>query len=507
MQEYILAHDLGTSGNKATLYDLEGKLAASLTAPYETQTPQNGFVEQDPGEWWKAVCGSGKELMERAGIGGDQVACVTFSGQMMGCVLVDEEGRHLHPALIWADTRADGLMARVEDKVDSREAYRITGHRLSASYSAAKCCWIRDRRPEVYEKSFKLLNAKDYVICRLTGEFATDYSDASGTNLLDLEKKEWSGRMVDAYGLRMDLLPELYKSTHRIGGITKEAAAQTGLLEGTPVIMGGGDGSCAAAGAGAVEEGRMYNVLGSSSWISNAAKVPVFDGDMRTFNWVALDENLYTPCGTMQAAGYSFQWMMRTLCDYEKDFAEREGRKLPEYLNERAAARPAGANRLLFLPYLLGERSPRWNLDARGTFIGLGAIHTKDDMIRSVMEGVGYNLKVILDILERNLPAGELTLIGGGASSTVWAQMLADIWQKRILIPRYVEEATSMGAAVCAGVGIGAFPDFRVIHTLNPVERVIEPQPENYEVYEKMYHLFNEAYAALEPVYHQLNRI
>ena len=507
MQEYILAHDLGTSGNKATLYDLEGKLAASLTAPYETQTPQNGFVEQDPGEWWKAVCGSGKELMERAGIGGDQVACVTFSGQMMGCVLVDEEGRHLHPALIWADTRADGLMARVEDKVDSREAYRITGHRLSASYSAAKCCWIRDRRPEVYEKSFKLLNAKDYVICRLTGEFATDYSDASGTNLLDLEKKEWSGRMVDAYGLRMDLLPELYKSTHRIGGITKEAAAQTGLLEGTPVIMGGGDGSCAAAGAGEVEEGRMYNVLGSSSWISNAAKVPVFDGDMRTFNWVALDENLYTPCGTMQAAGYSFQWMMRTLCDYEKDFAEREGRKLPEYLNERAAARPAGANRLLFLPYLLGERSPRWNLDARGTFIGLGAIHTKDDMIRSVMEGVGYNLKVILDILERNLPAGELTLIGGGASSTVWAQMLADIWQKRILIPRYVEEATSMGAAVCAGVGIGAFPDFRVIHTLNPVERVIEPQPENYEVYEKMYHLFNEAYAALEPVYHQLNRI
>jgi xylulokinase len=508
MAQFILAHDLGTSGNKATLFSEEGKLGASVLYEYPVYYPKPGWVEQDPEDFWKAVCLSTRQLLEKASVSPGDIAALCFSGQMMGCLTVDTEGKPLRPMIIWADTRAGVQESEMEKMLGMDYVYRTTGHRISASYSAAKLLWVRNNESEIYKRTCKMLHAKDYIIFKLTGKFVTDYSDASGTNLFDLMKKNWDKNILDTLDIPPYLLPEPHPSTDKAGGIRAEAAREIGLLEGTPVIIGGGDGSCACVGAGVVREGSAYNVLGSSSWISLASAAPVYDPNKRTFTWVHLDPALYTPCGTMQAAGYSYNWYKNTLCGAE--IAEAAGGSENPYrlIDKGISGSPPGAGGLLYLPYLLGERSPRWNHEARGAFIGLSISTGKGDISRSVLEGVGFNLKIILDILEKGAAAkdgiGKVIMIGGGAKGAVWLQILADIWQKPLVVPAYTEEATSLGAAVCGGVGIGAFKDFSVIHQFNAPAKTITPNPALASCYDKLFGIFNHAYDSLTDVYHRL---
>ncbi len=494
MNAYMLAHDLGTSGNKATLYRTDGRLMASCLAGYPTSYPREGWAEQNPWDWWEAVCRSTKELLAKADVDAGEIAAVSFSAQMMGCLLTDGEGAPQRPMIIWADTRASKEEAWMIERIGMERGYRITGHRLSASYSAAKLLWVRNHEPEVYRRSRWMLHAKDFIIYHLTGQFVTDYSDASGTNLFDIERKCWSDEILQALEIDRNLLPVPRPSTDLAGTVTKKAAEATGLREGTPVIIGGGDGSCACVGAGVVEQGSAYHVLGSSSWIAMADKSPYFDPEMRTFNWVHLDPSLYTPCGTMQAAGYSYHWYKDTMC----------GQETYDAINEGALLAEPGAGGLLYLPYLLGERSPRWNHDARGAFVGLSITTTKKDMSRAVLEGVGYNLKVILESLKRAGTVRELMMIGGGAKGEAWLQILADVFQMPLKIPVYLEEATSLGAAVCAGVGVGIYPDFSVAKKINQIERTVMPDENLAERYEKLYWIFNHTYEALTGVYGEL---
>ncbi len=504
MGKYILAHDLGTSGNKATLYDFEGKLQSSVVYAYDTFYPGPGCVEQDPEDWWKAVCISTRQLIEKAGISKNDIACITFSAQMMGCLLVDREGIPLGNSIIWADTRAIKQEKFMNSVLDMRETYKITGHRISASYSAAKMLWIKDNLPEIYKRAYKVLHAKDYIIFKLTGSMVTDYSDASGMNLFDINTKEWSEGILNALGIERGILPDAHPSTDIAGVVSPKAASEIELVSGIPVVIGGGDGSCAAVGAGVVEEGKAYNVVGSSSWIALATDKPIYDDKMRTFNWVHLDPKLYSPCGTMQSAGYSYNWLKNTLCDMEVMDAGQKGINPYSIIDNKVLNSPPGANSLLFLPYLLGERSPRWNPDAKGAFVGLTMTSTKEDILRSVLEGVGYNLKVILEILNNYSAVNEVTVIGGGAKGRVWLQILADIWQKPVIIPEYMEEATSMGAAVCGGIGIGAFSDFKIINKLNKVKNTILPRAEYSGIYSSLFEIFNETYVALEPIFAKL---
>ncbi|MDR1617967.1 MAG: FGGY-family carbohydrate kinase [Treponema sp.] len=507
MEQFILAHDLGTSGNKATLFSLDGKMGASALYEYPVSYPGTGWVEQDPGDFWKAVCLSTRQLLEKAGVSAGDVAALCFSGQMMGCLLVDAKGNALRPMIIWADTRAGAQEAEMEKKLGMDYVYRTTGHRISASYSAAKLLWVRDNESEVYRRTYKMIHAKDYIIFKLTGNFVTDYSDASGTNLFDLVKKVWDRNILDALDISPDLLPDPHPSTDSAGSITAAAARETGLLEGTPVIIGGGDGSCACVGAGVVAEGSAYNVLGSSSWISLASAAPVYDAGKRTFTWVHLDPALYTPCGTMQAAGYSYNWYKNTLCGGEIAEAAKGGENPYRLIDDGAAKSPPGAGGLLYLPYLLGERSPRWNHEARGAFVGLSVTTGKGDISRAVLEGVGFNLGIILRILEKGAAAdgiGKIIMIGGGAKGAVWLQILADIWQKTLEVPTYTEEATSLGAAVCGGVGVGAFKDFSVIHRFNGPVRTVVPHGELAPLYEELFEIFNQTYDSMIGVYHRL---
>jgi len=496
---YILSHDLGTSGNKATLFTTDGELVSSVTSPYETRYSHNTWAEQNPDDWWRAVCASSRRLLE--GIDTGKIRAVALSGQMMGCLCVDGKGRPLRNALIYCDQRAEDQVRRLEARIDPKDFYRITGHRISSSYSVEKFMWIRDNEPEVYRSTAKMLHAKDYINFKLTGRMVSEYSDASGTNLLDLDSLEWSEQIIEASRIDPDKLPEVIASTDIVGTVTPEAAEATGLSAGTPVAAGAGDGLCAGVGVGSVEQGSTDNDLGSSSWIATTTEEPLYDPDMRSFVWAHAVPGLYHPCGTMQTAGSSFTWLKEQICRVETARAEAAGGDPFEEINRAVEASPPGARGLIFLPYLLGERSPRWNPRAKGGFIGLTMEHTREDMCRSVVEGVLLNLNVVLEILRGFLPVSEITVIGGGARGRIWRRIMADIYGADILMPDYLEEATAMGAAIIGGVGAGIFKDFGVADRFISIQERTAPDPSTTAVYDTKKEVFEKCYRALEPVF------
>jgi xylulokinase len=495
MKQYLLAHDLGTSGNKATLFNTEGKLIRSVTSAYETHYFNNNFSEQDPADWWNAVCSSTRTLVQ--GLDTREIAVICFSGQMMGCLCVDSRGRPLRPAILYSDQRAVKECQSILGQIDAREFYRITGHRASASYSVEKLMWVRNNEPQLYASTFKMLHAKDYLNFRLTGIMATEYSDASSTNLLDLNTRRWSEKLLRVTGIDGEKLPDLKASTDVVGELTTEAARELGLHAGIPVVAGGGDGVCAGVGVGSVKPGITYNYLGSSSWIATTTKDPIYDEEMRTFVWAHAVPGYFHPCGTMQTAGSSYAWLKNQICTQEKASAAESGANPYELINAQIATSPPGANGLVFLPYLLGERTPRWNPDAKGALIGLTLAHTRADVMRAVMEGVTLNLSIILDIFRERTPITEITVIGGGAKGSVWRKIMADVYQAEILRPNYLEEATSMGAAIIGGVGCGVFKDFDVADRFIQVTDRVTPDPGTAQTYAEARSLLNESYNSL----------
>ena len=504
----ILAHDLGTTGNKSSLFNSQGQALASSFSAYSTYYPSFNWAEQNPEDWWQAVCASTRQLLHESRIPPKEIACIVFSGQMMAAVAVDRQVNPLRNAIIWADTRAIEQAQQVIDGIGFKKGYAITGHRISPSYSCAKIMWVRDNQPDIYRQAYKFLHAKDFIVARLTGRFVTDYSDASGMNLLDLDTKQWSEEMIAAAGLDPALLPELHASKDVVGEVSPQAAEQTGLAAGTPVVIGGGDGCCAATGAGVVAEGAAYTYIGSSAWIGIATHKPILDPTLRTFTFVHLDPGMYSPTGSMQSAGGSYQWLRDNFCLPEIEAASQLGLSPYELMNLQVEQAPPGANNLLYLPYLLGERSPRWNPKARGVYFGLTVQHSRADIIRATMEGVSFNLRVILEAFQQQgAQIKEMRVIGGGARGRVWRQVLADIFGIPVVRPNLLEDATSLGAAIAGGVGVGIFPDFGIAAQINPIIDTALPNKELEDKYDRLYKLFNDCYRALEPLYEDLSAI
>ena len=280
--KYIIAHDLGTSGNKATLFSEEGALIGSTVYAYGCHYFNDTWAEQDPADWWRSICETTRGLIHQTKVDPRDIAAVSFSGQIMGCLCVDRQGRPLRPSIIWADQRAQAQQAAIGEKIALADYYHIVGHRNAASYGLQKLMWVRDNQPDIYRQTCKTLNAKDYIVFRLTGKFLTEPSDASSNACVDLETLDWSEKIVDIAGIDGDKLPDIVPSTHVAGGVTREAAEATGLMAGTPVVMGGGDGVCANVGAGSVRPGQTFSYVGSSAWIASTSDRPVFDPQMRT---------------------------------------------------------------------------------------------------------------------------------------------------------------------------------------------------------------------------------
>lgn len=501
MAEYILAHDLGTSGNKATLFSVDGNLVGSRTYSYEVYYDQPLYAEQDADAWWRAVCESTKDLLQAYHVEKENVKAVSFSGQMMGCLPVDKEGRPLRRSIIWADQRAQKQAGELGEKIEDWQFYQIAGHRNTASYGIQKAMWIRDNEPEIYENTYKFLNAKDYMVYKLTGKFFTDCSDANGMTCFDLKGRCWSEEIVEASGVEYDKLPEIVESVAYIGNVTEKAALETGLSTETKVIMGAGDGVAANVGAGSVEPGKAYCCMGTSAWVAGTSETPVLDEKRRIVCWAHAVPGMYSPNGTMQYAGGSYKWMKETICHEEIALAESAGVSPYEIINDRIASCKSGADGLLFLPHLMGERAPRWNPNAKGVFFGLTATTSREQILRSVMEGIVLNLGMCLDILRQQTPVNELLLIGGAARSSQWQRGIADIFDVPVLVPKYLEEANSMGAAVIAGVGSGIYKDFSAIEKFISVKQRVEPEAAAVELYRKLREKTEAVYRALEPVF------
>ena len=480
----ILAHDLGTTGNKASLFDDQGRLVASHTEHYPVNYAPAGWAEQDPIDWWRAVTTSTRALLAEAKVDPAGIAAVTFSGQMMGIVPIDAAGQPLRSAIIWADQRAVEEAETIAVRCGPEHVYRRTGHRVSPAYLAAKILWVKQHQPDLYRQAKKFLCAKDFVAFKLTGRCATDYSDASGSNLFDLTQRAWSADLIDALGLDAALLPEIHASTDILGEVTRAASEATGLKVGTPVVIGGGDGACAAAGAGVIAPGDAYCNIGSSAWISFASAAPLFDPQQRTFTFHHLHPRLFTPMGTMQAAGGARDWLAQLIGDVA---------------GEDMAQVAPGCDGALFLPYLIGERSPWWNPQARGAFVGLTMNHSRAALARAALEGVAFNLRLILDALESQgaaLPA--IRLIGGGAQSPVWQQILADVFARPIHLLDLRSEASSWGAAVAGGIGVGVYAGWEIAKARAEVKTVIDPIPAHVALYADRLAVFTETYRALE---------
>ncbi len=489
----IISHDLGTTGDKATLVDADGRVVGSVSETYGTDFGPQGKAEQDPAAWWQAVAQATRRLLDRVPDAARQVEGVSFSGQMMGAVLLDEAFEPVRPAIIWADTRSTEQADRLVERFGLESGYRVTGHRINATYSLTKVMWVRDHEPEVFARARHLLLAKDFIVHRLTGVLVTDPSDASSTNAFDQRSGTWSAELIEASGLSRSLFPEIAASTQIVGNVTAEAAAVTGLRVGTPVVLGGGDGPMGALGAGIVSaESGAYAYLGSSSWVSLASDEPLHDPLMRTMTFNHVVPGRFVPTATMQAGGASLEWVVDVLAPDEVGRFER--------LLGRAADVAASADGLYFLPHLLGERSPYWNPRARAVFVGLARHHGPEHLTRAVLEGVAFNLYTGLRAFQENgAQIDTMDAIGGAAHSDLLLQLFANIWGVPIGRRALVGEATALGAAIVGGVGVGMFDGFDIARRLSDRTAEFTPDASRHGSYQRAHEIFLDAYRRLEP--------
>ena len=496
--QYILAHDLGTSGNKATLFSTDGNLIASAVEPYPCHYWGGNRAEQNPEDWYAAVCRATQKLTGT--VDPSEIVGVSFSGHMMGAVLLDPSGELLRSAIIWADQRASEQVAKLSETVGDDRFYAISGNRNNPTNSICKIMWAMEH-DGLAGRIGKAVNSKDYLIYRLTGQLGTDYSDASGTGAFDLTDFCWSREILEGAGVPMDILPELHAATDLAGRITAQAARDTGLTEGTPVFCGVGDGTAAAVGTGIGTVGQGYLSLGTSAWISYLDDRPCLDEQQRTFNLAGIEKGRIYPVGSMQAAGSSYSWMRDQLCRGEKMDAERLGTDIYSRINDQIAKTPVGSNGVLYLPYLMGERSPWRDASIQGSFLGLRQETTHADLLRAVMEGVSLNMNLILRVFREKQEFKSLRIIGGAAKDPVWRQMLADVLNVRVEKLNLLEEGCSLGAAVTAGIGAGVYADASAIGKFLQVDDICEPDPERTAQYAALTDRLEEAYHRLKGFY------
>ena len=504
-KNYILTYDIGTTGNKCTVFDGNGQEVMATSVPYDTIYPKPGWSEQDPHAFWQSVVTGTRELINRFGLHPKDIAVIGISGHMNGCIPMDGKGNVLYNNIIHSDCRTQSQCAFIQEYVDFNSFYQITGNRIDPHYTLPKVLWLKDNYPDLYQQTRCFINTKDYISYCLTGNLGiTDYSDASLTCMLDLSKGDWAYDMLKFLGLDADKLPSLHSSNETAGGLKKEAADLLGLIPGTPVTVGGGDGACATRGSGVQNTGDTYNYFGSSSWIANLSDAPILDKEARIFNYFDLDGKHMIVCGTVQSAAASYNWAMDML-------GQEEGYKDPQELYDKmealARSAPVGSNGLFFLPYLMGERTPLWDPNTRGAFVGFTLYHARSDMVRSVYEGVAYALRSVLDVFRENeTNIRDMILIGGGAKSRLWNEMLCNIFNIPVKVHNSPGVATSLGAAIAAGVGVGIFKDYE--SAIEPLfSREYSPIESEHKEYERHYDIYKSIYPGLKPVYDEIAKL
>jgi xylulokinase len=489
---YCLGIDVGTGGSRAVLIDSAGQIVASETiehAPFAS--PETGWAEQDPDDWWRASSVAIRAVLSKDNINRESIAAIGLSGQMHGAVLLDEKDQVIRPSIIWCDQRSDTQCRQLTKQIGASRLIELTCNPALTGFTLPKVLWVKDHEPEYWRRIRSLLLPKDYVRFRLTGEKATDVADASGTLLLDVSARQWSRTMLEAAELDDSVLPALFESQQITGTVSESASEQTGLRAGTPVVAGAGDQAAGAVGMGIVKPGSVSATIGTSGVVFAATNNPALDPRGRVHTFCHAIPNRWHVMGVTQGAGLSLRW-----------FRDQFGGDSYERLTAEAAVVPAGANKLLWAPYLMGERTPHLDPNARAALVGLTASHTRGHIVRAILEGVAFSLRDSFEIFrEMNVPVESIRLGGGGARSKLWRQIQADIYGHTVDIVQ-AEEGAAYGAALLAGVGGGLWKsvDDACADVVRVIDR-IEPNPAAVKVLDPLYRSYRELYPALRKVF------
>ncbi len=492
MSQYLLGIDVGTGGTRALDIDTDGLIAASATEEHQPfATPQIGWAEQHPEDWWRATSLAVRKALAAAKLKPDQIACVGFSGQMHGAVLLDAAGKVVRPALIWCDVRTEKQCSDLNQQIGAERIIQLTCNPALPNFTLTKLLWVREHEPENWGRVRSIMLPKDYVRFRLTGERAIDVADASGTLMLDVARRQWSGEILNATAIDRALLPSLHESPDVCAQVSTAGADATGLATGTPVVAGAGDQAAGATGMGIVQPGSVSATIGTSGVVFAATDRPALDPKGRLHTFCHAVPGRWHVMGVTQAAGLSLRW-------FRDQFLAASGQNgIDPYdaLTAEAARIPAGSDGLLWTPYLMGERTPHLDGTARAALIGLTASHTHAHVVRAILEGVAFSLKDTFSIFEEmDVPVKSIRLGGGGARSPLWRQIQADVYGHEVEIVE-AEEGAAYGAAILAGVGAGVWPTVdaacqsvvRVRERILVNERDAAVLARSYESYKKVY--------------------
>ena len=496
---HLIGIDIGTTGTKALLIDRDGRIIARSTIEYPLSQPKLGWAEQDPGQWWGATINTIKRVIFDSRVDPNTIKGIGLSGQMHGAVFIDRDFNVLRPCILWCDQRTDAECKYITEKIGKKRLINLTCNPALTGFTAPKILWVRKHEPEVYNNTYKILLPKDYIRFKLTGEFATDVSDASGTLLFDVKNRHWSKEMLKGLDIDMDLMAKSLESYEITGRITEEVASETGLIKGTPVVGGAGDQAAGAVGNGIVSTGVISATIGTSGVVFAYSNQPKVDPLGRLHTFCHAVPGKWHLMGVMLSAGGSFRWFRDTLADSEVLSAREEGIDPYEVLTHKGESATPGCQGLIFLPYLTGERTPHANPNARGVLFGLNLRHGKPDIIRSIMEGVVYGMRDSLEIIkELKVAVNEIRVSGGGARSRLWRQIQADVYNKTITMIN-VDEGPAFGVALLAGVGTGIYKSVEEAckKTIKVAEKV-KPTPDNVKTYEEIYRIYQRLYHSLK---------
>ena len=486
---HILAFDLGTGGNKSVIYSSQGELLSTSFCPYDTYYPQPGWAEHSPMDWWESIKNSTRLLMTKTEIRPDSIGCICISGHGIGVVPVDKKGTLLRgKTLLWSDSRALSQARKFLEKVDFITWYRLTGNALRAeNHAAFKIMWHRDNERELFRNTYKFIGTKDFINMRLTGVIRSDFSDASFSGVYDLERGAYSERLMEAAGLPMEKFPDLCPSTTVLGELVPGAATELGLVKGIPVVCGGYDGSCTALGAGNFRPDRVYNYVGSSSWISCAADKPLIDDATKPYCYAHVIPQMFNSTVSIYSAGGAFQWLRNTVCRDETLASQILDMDTYAVMEKEALRSPVGSNKLLFNPSLMGGSTIHPSPNIRGAYLGLSLSHTKADLIRATLEGIAMDLRMVLDVFRRmGVQADEMRIVGGGSKGALWRQIFADVYKTSIILTSVGQEAAALGAATVGAVGTGIWDGFSMVDAIAKTVEVTHPIAENTRKYEKL---------------------
>jgi len=491
----LLGIDVGTGGSRALVIDDAGRITSSATVEHVPfASPQTGWAEQDARDWWRASTLAIRDVLSKENP--EEIGAIGLSGQMHGLVLLDKNDKVLRPSIIWCDQRTDVQCGSLTKEIGAERLIKLTCNPALTGFTLPKMLWVRECEPQLWQQVHAVLLPKDYVRLRLSGDKATDVADASGTLLFDVAQRKWSEEMLSATEIDRRLLPRVYESPHVTGIVSPAGAEATGLRAGTPIVAGGGDQAAGAVGMGIVRSGTVSATIGTSGVVFAASDKPALDPKGRVHTFCHAVPERWHVMGVTQGAGLSLRW-------YRDQFGagNEHGRDPYDRLTEEAAHAPAGSDGLLWAPYLMGERTPHLDPHARAALVGLTASHTRAHVVRAILEGVAFSLRDTFEIFKAmNVPVEEVRLGGGGARSSLWRQIQADIYGREVKTVA-AEEGAAYGAALLAGVAAGAWPS--VDAACDAVVRIastIEPDTESVNLLDRQYQKFMKIYPAMRQI-------